>query len=136
MSQHTGPSGPEEDEQLKHETRGLVQGGRSSRAQEWRDPEPAGEDQPTGDRHITPDDRRSAPPGMTPRDIEERSELARFLGRAAFPGDRDHLLDVARANDAPDHVISLLEQVEGGQEYINLQAVARAAGIGTETGEH
>jgi hypothetical protein len=136
MSQHTGPSGPEHDEQLKHETQGLIQGGRSSRAQEWRDPEPAGEDQPTGDVGIVPDDRRAVPAGMTPQDVLERSELARFLGRSTFPADRDRLIEVARGNQAPDHVISMLQRVDGGQEYVNLQAVAQAAGIGTETGEH
>lgn len=136
MSQHTGPIGPGRDEQLKHETRGLVRSGHSTRTEEWHDPEPAGEDQPTGDVGILPYDRRSAPDGMTPQDVEERSELARFLGRGAFPADRDRLLGVARSNGAPDRVLAELGGLPQGESYVNLQAVARAAGIGTETGRH
>jgi hypothetical protein len=136
MSQHTGPVGPERDEQRKHETRGLVQGGRGTRAEEWHDPEPAGEDQPTGDTGIVPDDRRSAPAGMDPEDVEERSEIARFLGRSAFPGDRDSLLRIAERNSAPDQVLAELRRLPGDERFVNLQAVARAIGIGTETGGH
>src|SRR4051812_44330389 len=55
--QQSSQQGPGMDEYLKQETRGLVQGGRSTRAEEWRAPEPAGEDQPTADR-IFPEDRR------------------------------------------------------------------------------
>jgi hypothetical protein len=40
-SQQTDKHGPGMDEYLQQETRGLVQGNRSSRAEEWRDPEPA-----------------------------------------------------------------------------------------------
>ena len=50
-SQQTDKHGRLLDEELQHETRGLVQGNRSSRAEEWRDPQPAGEYQPTGDRN-------------------------------------------------------------------------------------
>jgi len=38
--QQSGPVGPRQDEQLAHETQGLVKGGHSTRAEEWRDPEP------------------------------------------------------------------------------------------------
>jgi hypothetical protein len=39
-------SGPREDDALKEELRGTLQGNRSSRAEEWRDPEPPADDDP------------------------------------------------------------------------------------------
>lgn len=131
-SERSAKHGPRVDEELKHETAGLVQGGHTSRAEEWRDPEPAGEDQPTGDVGIVPEDRRGTPPGMTSEDVEHRSLIARHLGTSAFPGDRDQLIDLAEANDAPDSVIRDLTRLPAGEEFTNMQDVARHLGIGTE----
>ena len=39
-------SGPREDDALKEELRGTLQGNRSSRAEEWRDPESPADDDP------------------------------------------------------------------------------------------
>src|SRR5204863_3935624 len=99
--QQSSQVGPGLDDYLKQETRGLVQGGRSTRAEEWRDPEPAGEDQPTADR-IFPEDRRGNPEGMTQTDVDERSDIARSPGTAAFPADRDTLASIAPVNEAND----------------------------------
>lgn len=130
--QQSGQVGPAQDERLQHETRGEVQGGRSSRAEEWREPEPAAEDQPTGDRLITPEDRRGTPEGMTSADVDARSDIARYLGLSAFPGDRESLLTTARQNSAPDWVLNALSGLPEGQRFENVQAVVQAAGIGTE----
>ena len=133
MSEQSGPRGPGQDERLEKEVRGQVQaGGRSTRAEEWREPEPAGEDQPTGDRGILPPDRRPAPAGMDPEDVEDRSDLARFLGPSAFPGDRDALLSVAESNQAPDVVRSMIAALPSGRVFGNLQEAASAIGIGSE----
>jgi Protein of unknown function (DUF2795) len=131
-SQQTDKHGPILDEELEHETRGLVQGGRSSRAEEWRDPEPAGEDQPTGDR-IYPENRRGNPEGMSQSDVDERSDIARSLGTGAFPADRDTLVSVAADNEATDHVLSLLRSLPAEQTFQNVQDVARALGLHVET---
>jgi Protein of unknown function (DUF2795) len=131
-SQQSDKHGPILDEELEHETRGLVQGGRSSRAEEWRDPEPAGEDQPTADR-IYPEDRRGNPEGMTQTDVDERSDIARSLGTGAFPGDRETLVAIAADNEATDHVLSLLRSLPAGQTFENVQDVARALGLHVET---
>jgi hypothetical protein len=131
-SQQSDTHGPILDEELKHETRGLVQGGRSSRVEEWRDPEPAGEDQPTADR-IYPEDRRGNPEGMTQTDVDERSDIARALGTSAFPADRDTLVAVAEDNEATEHVLSLLRSLPGDQTFQNVQDVARALGLHVET---
>jgi len=130
--QQSSQHGPELDEELKHETRGLVQGGRSTRAEEWRDPEPAGEDQPTADR-IYPEDRRGNPEGMTQTDVDERSDIARSLGTSAFPGDRESLVAIAADNEATDHVLSLLRSLPAGQTFENVQDVATALGLHVET---
>ena len=130
--QQSGQHGPELDEYLKQETRGLVQGGRSTRAEEWRDPEPAGEDQPTADR-IFPEDRRGNPEGMTQTDVDERSDIARSLGTHAFPGDRDALVAIAADNEATDHVLSLLRSLPEGRTFENVQDVATALGLHVET---
>jgi hypothetical protein len=46
MGRESAKHSPREDEQLKRELRGTVQGNRSSRAEEWRDPEPPADDDP------------------------------------------------------------------------------------------
>ncbi|HEX3005044.1 MAG TPA: DUF2795 domain-containing protein [Angustibacter sp.] len=131
--QQSGPVGPREDEELKHETRGLEQGGHSTHAEEWREPEPAGEDQPTGDEHVVPEWlEQGTPPGMTPDDVEERSQLARFLDPSVFPADRDALVESAQRNEAPDVVVDRLRQLPADQQFHTTQDVARAAGLGTE----
>lgn len=42
----SGKYGPRKDEERKSELRGMLQGNRPSRAQEWRDPEPPADDDP------------------------------------------------------------------------------------------
>ncbi len=74
---------------------------------------------------------QAAPDGMTQDDVRRRSEVARFLGASVFPADRDALVQVAAGNQATDEVLGLLRALPDG-EYENLQAVAQAAGIGTE----
>ena len=130
--QQTDKHGALLDEELRHETRGLVQGGHSTRAEEWRDPQPAGEDQPTGDR-IYPEDRRGNPEGMTQTDVDERIDSARSLGTSACPGTRDELVALAADNEATDHVLSLLRSLPGDQTFENVQDVARALGLHVET---
>jgi hypothetical protein len=131
--QQSGPVGPQKDDELKHETRGLEQGGHSTHVEEWRDPEPAGEDQLTGDEHVVPEWlEQGTPPGMTPDDVEERSQLARFLDPSVFPASRDGLVESAQRNEAPDVVLDRLRQLPGDQQFHNTQDVARAAGLGTE----
>jgi hypothetical protein len=133
VTQQSGPVSPREDDQRKHETKGLVQGGHPTRIEEHRDPEPAGEDQPVGDEHLVPDDLTpGTPPGMDTDDVNTRYELARFLGPASLPGRRDDLIATAQENQATDRVLDLLRQLPADQEFENVQAVARALGLGTE----
>lgn len=41
---------PRQDDELKHELRGMLQGNGPSRAEEWRDPEPPADDDPEVDK--------------------------------------------------------------------------------------
>jgi hypothetical protein len=90
-------------------------------------------DQPTGDEHLVPEWlEEGTPPGMSPSDVEQRSELARFLAPSGFPARRDDLVAAAEANQAPDAVLDVLRGLPDDQEFTNTQEVARAAGLGTE----
>jgi hypothetical protein len=46
MKRESAKNSPRQDDQLKGELRGTLQGNRSSRAEEWRDPEPPADDDP------------------------------------------------------------------------------------------
>jgi hypothetical protein len=46
MERGSTKNSPREDDQLEKELRGTLQGNRSSRAEEWRDPEPPADDDP------------------------------------------------------------------------------------------
>ena len=133
MTQESGPVSPREDEQQAHETEGLVRSGHPTRVEEFRDPEPPGEDQPTGDEHLmAPDRAPGTAPGVTPADVRVRSEIARFLGPSVFPGRRDDLVAAATEHQATEEVLNLLEQLSADEEFRNVQDVARALGLGTE----
>ncbi len=114
--QQSGPVSPREDEQQAHETQG-------------REPEPAGEDQPTGDETLG--DLPGTPPGMDGDDVELRSEIARFLQPSRFPASRDDLVDAATQHQATDRVLGLLQRLPD-VEFTNVEEIAKALGIGTE----
>ncbi len=46
MERGSAKHSPREDDELKHELSGTVRKNRSSRAEEWRDPEPPADDDP------------------------------------------------------------------------------------------
>jgi hypothetical protein len=94
--------------------------------------EPVGPREDDELKHETSGLEQGTPPGMDPDDVEQRSEIARFLDRGAFPGRREDLVEAARRNQAPDAVVSQLERLPQDQEFSNVQDVARAAGLGTE----
>jgi Protein of unknown function (DUF2795) len=124
--------GPRRDEALAGEVEGLVRAGRTTRAEEWRDPEPPGEDQPDVD--LAPDGTLvgGTPAGMTPADVEGRSELAAYLGKEVYPADRETLLATALRDGAPSSVLARLQNLPAGREFHNVQEVWTALGGGTE----
>jgi hypothetical protein len=110
MSMERGNSkhGPRLDNEMEHEVRGMLQGGVDTRVEEWRDPEPAGEDQPNPTLAPTGYERAGAPPGMTPGEVEQRSRIGRYIPLSVLPGDRDDLMAAAEDAEAPQDVIDAL----------------------------
>jgi len=136
MDRGSSQQGSRADEELRHETEAIERGGHDARAEEGREPEPPGEDQPRISR--VPGGRRPGcpPPGMNAGDVAGRSELARSLQPSVFPADRDDLLESAAQTGAADVVVTLLERLPAGTAYRNVQDVWRALGGGTEDVDH
>lgn len=120
------------DDALSGEVEGLVRSGHSTHAEEWKDPEPAGEDQPG--EGLSPDAplHGGTPEGMDDVDVERRSELAQFLGKEVWPAGKDRLLAVAEERQAPDRVIDELERLPADREFENVSQVWQELGGGTE----
>jgi hypothetical protein len=134
MSHSSGTHGPRQDDALSRETRGDVQAGRATRAAEWREPEPPGEDQP--DPTWAPAGQPSSAP--SPGDSEAvrlRSDLARHLERAAFPSDRAGLLDTLAAHHAPDRLADTASRLPEGTVFASLHDVLIALGLPVESRE-
>ena len=71
-------------------------------------------------------------PGTSTGDVEHRAAIAEALGKEVWPADRDTLVAKAQEGNAPDRVLSDLRRLPSGQQFQNVQDVARALGIGTE----
>lgn len=72
-------------------------------------------------------------PGTDEGDIERRAAIAEHLGKEVWPADRDQLITKAQEGGAvPDRVLADLRRLPEGQQFENVQDVARALGIGTE----
>ena len=131
MERGSSKHGPRVDEELSREVSGTVQGTAGSRVEEWRQPEPAGEDQPeatTAPTGETGDYRTGTPKGMTPRDIAQRSRLGRYISLAALPGNREALRRNAQENDAPSDVLAQLDRLPDGTEFQTVSEVWAALG--------
>ena len=71
-------------------------------------------------------------PGMGQGDVEHRAAIAEALGKEVWPADRDALVAKAQESNATDRVLGDLRRLPEGQQFQNVQEVARALGIGTE----
>jgi hypothetical protein len=131
MQRGSDQHGPRLDDQMKAEVEGLVRSGHSTRADEFLDPEPAGEDEPDVDR--VPDGTLAGgtPDGMTEEDVAARSELAAALGRV-YPADRAALLARATDNNAPDRILAELHRLPEGRTFASLNEVWTALGHNVE----
>jgi Protein of unknown function (DUF2795) len=123
---------PMVDDQMKAETAGMMAAGRSTRAEEWHDPEPGADDLPEVDRAPDATLVGGTPDGMTAEDVERRSRLASYLDRSVFPAVRETLVESAEANHAPDDVLADLRRLPDGQEFVNVNDVWTSLGGGSE----
>jgi hypothetical protein len=124
---------PLRDDQLKHETEGLVRGGHGTHAEEWRDPEPSGEDQPDADLAPEGTLHGGTPVGMDADDVEGRAELATYLGRDIYPAVRAQILDLVTERQAPERVIDLVRRLPAGREFHNVNEIWAAVGGAVES---
>ncbi|MCX4473293.1 DUF2795 domain-containing protein [Micromonospora sp. NBC_01655] len=135
MERGSSKHSPRVDEQMGQEVSGLVQGPGTggSRVDEFRQPEPAGEDQPEPTTAPAGPLRTGSPQGMSSSDVEGRSRLGRFITMTALPGDRDALVANARDNTAPDDIVAALEGLPPGTRYQTVSEVWAALGHKNET---
>jgi len=120
------------DDELEHETQGMVRSGHTTRAEEWRDPEPTAEGDPEIDADPSGTLVGGTPVGMTADAVVARTELARWLDRADFPSTGPELAEAARDHRAPDAVAAELERLPAGETYERIGDVVRALGYPTE----
>ncbi|MBO3742428.1 DUF2795 domain-containing protein [Actinoplanes flavus] len=106
------------DERMAQETRGNVRGTAGGRAEEWKTPEPAGEDQP--EVTFAPGGYgRGVPAGIGSVEGEAFSRFGSYIGLSAFPGNRAALESSARTLEAPDDVMRRLAALPDGQIFEN-----------------
>lgn len=125
--------GPRIDEAMAGETEAIERSGHTGRAEESREPEPEGDDQPQVDRAPNTLLAGGTPDGMSADDVEGRSELARFLRPSVFPANASALLDVARDDGATDFVLGELARLPKNRTFANTQEIWEALGHGVET---
>ncbi len=122
------------DEEMAREaeshTRGSSPGG--SRAQEWREPEPAGEDQPELDTIPAGPRPGGAPAPLTGEELEARSSFGRWITRSVLPGDKADLVRVARREAAPEQVLADLERLPEGRTFETVYEIWDALGYRNE----
>lgn len=132
MGRESTEHGPRRDDQLAAESEGMVRGKGSTHAEEWKDPEPTDEaaDRAAGEQ--PPGREPAAPPGMSPRDVAIRSNLAAVLSGADFPATRESLLRYLDQIVASGPVMNAVAALPPDREYANPGDVADALGIPRE----
>jgi hypothetical protein len=128
MERGSDKHSPMRDEQLKHETEGLVRGGHGTHAEEWKDPEPSGEDQPDSDAAPDGTLHGGVPRGMTDEDVDGRAEVASYLGKDSYPMVREQIINLAIDRQAPTRVVDLVRGLPAGREFHNVNEVWAAVG--------
>ena len=132
-SERSTKHSPRVDEELEHDIQGMLRGGHSTRAEEWRDPEPVAEGEPDIDSAPNGTLVGGTPVGMDADAVEARAELARWLDRADFPSTGADLVEAARDHRAPDAIADELSRLPEGDVFERIGDVVRALGYPTET---
>ncbi|GAB2897508.1 DUF2795 domain-containing protein [Streptomyces mayteni] len=114
------------DDLMKHDLQGLLRSEHPTRAEEWRDQEPAAEDDPALLDGPVP--RTSAGGPQEAEDEAFRFELARHLRRSEFPADRRALLRTLAETYAPDDLVETVRRLPTDRTFVNVQEVTAALG--------
>lgn len=100
------------DESLKHDSRSIVQGaGGESRAQEAREQEGPGDDDPTPDARLAGGRLPDGAATLTDEEIESRADLARHLEPSVFPARPGALRESAERQHAPGWILEALDSL-------------------------
>lgn len=124
---------PRVDEELQHEVQGMLKSERETRAEEWRETEPAAEGDPDVDVDPAGTLVGGTPVGTDADAVVARAELARWLDRADFPSTGPALVEAALDHRATDAVVAELRRLPEGRTYERIGDVVRALGYPTET---
>jgi hypothetical protein len=73
----------------------------------------------------------NAPQGFTDEDAYRFERITGALGAPSFPTTREAMLDVARANGAPDAVMVSLRSLGEGTRFASYDELLLALGVGT-----
>jgi hypothetical protein len=130
MERGSSKHGPELDDQMEREDEPLLRSGQPPRTEEWRETEPY--DPGHLDLELPEDQEPAAPRGMTPADVELRSDIARWLPPHKLPEDRDALLEFLQHEGAPDDVVAAIGRLPAGRKFGTIGEIVRALGIHTE----
>lgn len=110
--------GPAQDEQMAHETEGMVRGSaQRGPTEEWRETEPVEDSFP-------PVVRRPPDP-----DVRDRSDLARVLTRDLFPASRGKLLHRLEDANTPPELAGRVARLPAGRSFGSAHEVFEALGI-------
>lgn len=123
---------PRVDDDLAHETQGMIRSERQTRAEEWHEVEPSAEGDPDVDTDPAGTLVGGTPVGMDADAVVARAEIARWLDRADFPSDGTALVEAALEHRAPDAVVAELRRLPEGQDFERVGDVVRALGYPTE----
>ncbi len=117
------------DDLMKRETESLRRGAPlEARAEEFREMEGPGEDEPTPDSVVSGDRVLPFPDnGLPPGEANRRAELARHLPMHTFPARPGELVEVAQSNHAPYAVRDALSRLPD-RLYDNVAEVWEALG--------
>jgi hypothetical protein len=115
MQRGSDKHGARMDDAMSGEVRGMTQAGHDVRAEEWRSPEPFGEDQPV----LTPSPDGTVaggtPEGMTRSDLDDRAELAALLGKEIWPADAEVIKERIREGNGPERLRQLVTTLPQGR---------------------
>src|SRR3954470_2677959 len=118
------------DEQMSQEVQGTVQGIAGARAEEWKQAEPSGEDQPDVSAIGEGGLGRDIPNGVGSPQGEAFSRFGSFIGLSALPGDRAALLKSAHDLEAPDDVVARISTLPEGTIFQNVAQAWEASKAG------
>ncbi len=129
--QGSNKTGSVRDDELKREIQGELKAGRAVRVEEDFEPQPSGEDQPVAEFSAAVPEG-SAPPGMTPQDVGGGGPPPPPPARGGGSARRPPPLGALHRHQAPDDLLDRVAALPDHESYENVQAVARALGLGVE----